>query len=158
MTTIKIKRGLNANVGTLTLADGELALVTDTNKLIVGPSKTVLNPDAPAAAVSSVAGKTGAVTLVKGDVGLGNVDNVQQAPMTHVGAGGTAHAAVTTSVNGFMISTDKSKLDGITAGAQPNRSIASQAQAETGTDNATDMTPLRVAQAVAASTIDGGTF
>jgi hypothetical protein len=29
----------------------------------------------PADAVSSVAGKTGAVTLAKGDVGLGNVDN-----------------------------------------------------------------------------------
>ena len=33
---------------------------------------------AAAAPVQSVAGKTGAVTLVKGDVGLGNVDNVQQ--------------------------------------------------------------------------------
>lgn len=30
--------------------------------------------------VTSVAGKTGAVTLAKGDVGLGNVDNVKQAP------------------------------------------------------------------------------
>ena len=30
-------------------------------------------------AVKSVAGKTGTVSLVKGDVGLGNVDNVQQA-------------------------------------------------------------------------------
>ena len=33
---------------------------------------------AAAAPVQSVAGKTGTVTLVKGDVGLGNVDNVQQ--------------------------------------------------------------------------------
>lgn len=35
--------------------------------------------------VTSVASKTGAVTLVKGDVGLGNVDNVKQMPI----AGGT---------------------------------------------------------------------
>ena len=33
-------------------------------------------------AVSSVAGKTGAVTLDKTDVGLSNVDNIQQAPAT----------------------------------------------------------------------------
>ncbi|MCQ4363125.1 hypothetical protein KQR54_18675, partial [Mycobacterium gordonae] len=32
--------------------------------------------------VSSVAGKIGVVTLVNGDVGLGNVDNVQQAPLS----------------------------------------------------------------------------
>lgn len=35
--------------------------------------------------VTSVAGKTGAVTLSKSDVGLGNVDNVKQMPI----AGGT---------------------------------------------------------------------
>lgn len=33
----------------------------------------------PTAPVTSVAGKTGAVTLVKGDVGLGNVDNIADA-------------------------------------------------------------------------------
>lgn len=158
MPIIKIKRGLNANVGALTLLDGELALVTDTGKLLAGPSKTVLNPDAPAALVSSVAGRTGAITLTKTDVGLANVTNVAQAPSTHVGTGGTEHAAVTTSVNGFMISTDKTKLDGIAAGATVNRTIATQAEAEAGTLNTVDMTPLRVAQAIAASTIDGGTF
>ncbi|WP_192894612.1 hypothetical protein [Paenibacillus contaminans] len=67
--------------------------------------------------VTSVAGKTGAVTLAKADVGLGNVDNVQQAPITHVGAGGTAHAAATTSAAGFMSAADKSKLDGVATGA-----------------------------------------
>lgn len=38
----------------------------------------------------------------------------------HVGSGGEAHAAVTNSSNGFMSAADKVKLDGITAGAQPN--------------------------------------
>lgn len=38
----------------------------------------------------------------------------------HIGSGGASHAAVTTSVNGFMIASDKSKLDGISAGAEVN--------------------------------------
>lgn len=44
---------------------------------------------------------------------------------------------------------DHDKLAGIEAGAQVNRAIASQAQAEAGSDNTTVMTPLRVAQAIA---------
>lgn len=39
------------------------------------------------------------------------------APDTHVGATGTAHGIATISVNGFMSSTDKSKLDNIASGA-----------------------------------------
>lgn len=39
------------------------------------------------------------------------------APSSHVGAGGSAHAAATTSVAGFMAAADKTKLDGIAAGA-----------------------------------------
>lgn len=73
----------------------------------------VLNTDA----VTSVAGRTGAVTLSASDVGLGNVTNVAQAPATHVGSGGAAHAVVTTSVAGFMSAADKTKLDGVATGA-----------------------------------------
>lgn len=40
-------------------------------------------------AVSSVAGKTGAVTLVAADVGLGNVSNVAQAPATRLVSAGS---------------------------------------------------------------------
>jgi hypothetical protein len=50
------------------------------------------------ASVSSVAGKTGAVTLVPGDVGLGNVTNVAQAPATRTitaGAGLTGGGDLT---------------------------------------------------------------
>lgn len=39
------------------------------------------------------------------------------APSSHVGAGGGAHATVTTSVAGFMSAGDKTKLDGIQSGA-----------------------------------------
>jgi hypothetical protein len=74
-------------------------------------------------AVDSVAGKTGVVTLVKGDVGLSNVDNTSDvnkpvSTATQTALNGKAStAAVTTSVNGLMIAADKSKLDGIAAGA-----------------------------------------
>lgn len=50
------------------------------------------------------------------------------------------------SANDFT-NTLKSKLDGIQAGAQVNRAIASKIQAEAGVNNTTDMTPLRVAEA-----------
>jgi hypothetical protein len=42
------------------------------------------------------------------------------AAAAHVGATGNAHGVATTSVNGFMSADDKTKLNGITAGAEPN--------------------------------------
>ena len=54
-------------------------------------------------AVSSVNGKTGAVTLGYTDVGAS--------------ASGHTHSAVTTSVDGFMSAADKTKLDGIATNA-----------------------------------------
>lgn len=42
------------------------------------------------------------------------------APIAHVGAGGAAHAAATSSTAGFMSASDKQKLDGIASGAQAN--------------------------------------
>ncbi len=52
--------------------------------------------------VQSVAGKTGVVSLVKGDVGLGNVDNVQQQPLD---ATLTALAGVSTSADKLIYAT-----------------------------------------------------
>ncbi|MBJ6360438.1 hypothetical protein ACFOQM_03795 [Paenibacillus sp. GCM10012307] len=46
--------------------------------------------------------------------GYGITDAVSS---SHVGAGGAAHASATSSVDGFMSAADKSKLDGIQAGA-----------------------------------------
>jgi hypothetical protein len=84
---------------------------------------------AESGAVSSVAGKTGAVTLDKNDVGLGNVANTAQvtsvtgtAPI--VSSGGTTPAisisAATQSAAGSMSSADKIKLDGVASGAEVN--------------------------------------
>lgn len=42
------------------------------------------------------------------------------APNSHVGSGGTAHADVSTTVDGFMTAADKVKLNGIATGAEVN--------------------------------------
>ncbi|MDD2977909.1 hypothetical protein [Aquabacterium sp.] len=108
-------------------------------------------------AVTSVAGRTGAVTLVVADVSgaaplaspamsgaptaptAATGTNTTQvattqfvnaeiaadaAPIAHVGATGTAHGTATAAVSGFMSAADKSKLDGIAAGAQVNAVIS----------------------------------
>lgn len=40
MATIKVKRGLEANLSSITLGDGEFAFTTDTKKLYVGLAGT----------------------------------------------------------------------------------------------------------------------
>ncbi len=57
--------------------------------------------------------------------------------------------------NHVFTATDDSKLAGIEAGAQANIALASQAEAEAGTEATKTMTPERVAQAIAALA-DGG--
>lgn len=65
----------------LTAERGDIAVRTDINRsfaLAAEPAATLANwieLRTPTDAVLSVAGKTGAVTLAKGDVGLSNVDN-----------------------------------------------------------------------------------
>lgn len=53
-------------------------------------------------------------------------------------------------------SDDKSKLDGITPGAEPQPATASQAEAEAGTDLVKMMPPLRVKQAILAAGAGSG--
>src|SRR5690606_15428694 len=65
------QNALNAKAGTA-------VATTSANGLMSSADKTKLNGIAAGAqvnTVTSVAGRTGAVTLAKGDVGLGNVDN-----------------------------------------------------------------------------------
>ena len=54
-------------------------------------------------------------------------------PSSHVGSTGSAHGVATTSVNGFMSSTDKSKLDGIATGATANTGTVTSVSASAGT-------------------------
>ncbi|AIQ26966.1 hypothetical protein P40081_01135 [Paenibacillus sp. FSL P4-0081] len=71
----------------LTAEVGDIAVRTDLSKtyiLRVSGASTLANWQeilSPTAAVSSVAGKTGAVTLAASDVGLGNVTNESKATM-----------------------------------------------------------------------------
>jgi hypothetical protein len=77
-------------------------------------------------AVTSVAGRAGAVVLTKGDVGLGNVDNTSDANKPISAATQTALNAKVDKVAGKGLSTEdyttaeKSKLAGVAAGAQVN--------------------------------------
>ena len=72
---------------------GDICVRTDENKTYIlkqKPYSTLANwvwLKTPDSAVLSVNGKTGAVTLVKGDVGLGNVDNTSDATKTVAKAG-----------------------------------------------------------------------
>lgn len=68
------------------------------------------------------------------------------APLAHVGATGDAHGVVTQSVNGFMSSTDKTKLDGIAEGAEVNQNaysiFAVSGQTSVEADSKTDTVTL----------------
>ena len=74
-------------------------------------------------AVSSVAGKTGVVTLTKSDVGLGNVANVDTTDASNIFSGTLPAArlpAASGLAQGAMSSTDYTKLSGVAVGAQVN--------------------------------------
>ena len=72
-------------------------------------------------------------------------------PSSHVGSTGTAHGVVTTSVNGFMSSTDKSKLDGIAANAN-NYVLPEATSTAIGGVKVSDTTQTVAANAVTATT------
>jgi len=67
------------------MQEGDVLILTTDNKTYIhnggsaGTSADFTLLSTPTAAVASVAGKTGVVTLVKGDVGLGSVDNTADA-------------------------------------------------------------------------------
>jgi hypothetical protein len=81
MSTIKVKRGVSANFGGVSLQAGEPAFLTDTKKFYIGDGTTnvLINPDS--SSVTSVNGRTGAVALTSSDVGLANVTNESKATM-----------------------------------------------------------------------------
>jgi hypothetical protein len=104
----------------LTGQRGDWTIRTDTSPsstwvLNAEPSSTLANwtqlPQ-PAVPVSSVAGKTGAVTLVKGDVGLGNVDNTADSAKPLSSAATTALAGKAATVHTHTVA-DVTSLQGI---------------------------------------------
>lgn len=107
--------------------------------------------------VTSVAGKTGAVTLAKADVGLGNVDNTSDlakpiSTATQTALDGKAntshtHTAATTVADGFMSAADKAKLDGVAVAATANATDAQlrDRSTHTGTQAISTVTGLQTA-------------
>lgn len=99
----------------LTAERGDIAIRTDLNKtfaLAASPASTLANwleLRTPTDAVLSVAGKTGAVTLAKGDVGLGNVDNTNDAAKPVSTA---QQAALNLKLDATATAADSSKLGG----------------------------------------------
>lgn len=100
----------------LTGQRGDWCIRTDVNRsyvLIADVASVLANwqyIETPGSPVTSVNGQTGVIVLAATDVGA--------APLSHVGAGGSAHAAVEPGgPHGFMTGVDKTKLDGIEAGA-----------------------------------------
>lgn len=99
-------------MATLVLRAGKGSPLTNAE---VDANFTNLNTEVAAAATTATwTGITGKPATL---AGYGITD---AAPSSHVGSTGTAHGVATTSVAGFMSSTDKTKLDGVAAGAQVN--------------------------------------
>jgi Phage tail fibre repeat len=131
----------NVKVGTTTIASDSK---TDTLELAAG-TNVVLTPDATndkvtialSAEVETVTGSQAKATAVQNNLNTHTADtsnphavtaaqvgayskteaDANYAPKSHVGASGAAHPAATTAAAGFMSTADKSKLDGIAAGA-----------------------------------------
>lgn len=87
-------------------------------------------------AITSVFGRTGSVVSVSGDYTAGQIINIpsgdisstnvqsaiyeldaEKLNVSHAGSVGASHGLASISVNGFMSAGDKSKLDGVSAGA-----------------------------------------
>lgn len=75
--------------------------------------------DVRSATLTGLSTATNAV-ITATDTVLAAFGKLQAQFTAHFGSGGTAHANATTSVAGFMSSTDKTKLDGVATGATAN--------------------------------------
>lgn len=62
--------------------------------------------------------------ITAADTVLDALGKLQAQITAHFGVGGSTHPAATTSVNGFMSSADKTKLDGVATGATANQTDA----------------------------------
>ncbi len=105
MATIKIKRGLEADLDNLTLAEGEMAFTTDTKKLYISNTANPVNNNT----TYSLSKSGSTITLTGSD---GSKTSVTDADTN------TTYSAATQSAAGLMSATDKKRLDGITAGTK----------------------------------------
>jgi len=104
-----------------------------------------LNNTVSSTSTTQVATANAVKTAYDRAVNAENNAKAASAPIDHVGAGGNAHAVATTSQAGFMSASDKTKLDGITAGAEVNQNTFSNVKVGTSTiaaDSKTDTLEL----------------
>jgi hypothetical protein len=113
---IRLKRSSTAGKAPVTtdLELGELAVNTNDGRLYLKKSVSGTESIVEVGPVASVAGKTGAITLAKADVGLGNVDNTSDAakPVSTAtqtalnGKANTAHTHAIADVTSLQTSLD----------------------------------------------------
>lgn len=135
---------VNSQAAMLALSanQGDFAIRTDlyaTFVLKVAPASSLPNWEqlpVPTDVVTSVNGQNGVVVL--------NAADVSAAPLSHVGSGGSQHAQATPSVDGFMSSSDKTKLNTVATGATANQTDAYLLSRtnHTGTQSASTITGL----------------
>ena len=97
---IKIKRGLSKDLSKANLQEGEIAFTTDTKKLYVSNTDEPINND-----TTYSLSKSGSTITLTGSDGS----------TTSVSDSNTTYNEATSSANGLMSSTDKKRLDAITA-------------------------------------------
>lgn len=113
-------------VGTVTAAPmgtPAAATLTDVSNGVQALNLTLPAGDPATNIVQSVFGRTGAVVAKAGDYTFDQIAGTpttlagyginDAAPLSHVGAGGSAHALVTSGAAGFMSPADKDKLDAL---------------------------------------------
>lgn len=158
--------GNTSNPHSVTKAQVGLANADNTSdaaKPVSTATQTALDAKAAAADLTSHTGNTSNPhSVTKTQVGLGNADNTSDASkpisaLTQAALDGKQPlATVLTNTTAAFTTAQETKLAGVETGAQANVALASQAEAEAGVETTKTMTPVRVAQAIAALTSPGG--
>jgi hypothetical protein len=111
-TILKFKRGVNANVGTLTLQAGEPAFVTDTGKLYIGDgtNKILINPTYGTAATKDTGTASGNVPVLdsSGKLASSVIPSIAMTETYEVGSQ-AAMLALSVNVGDVAIRTDENK-------------------------------------------------
>jgi hypothetical protein len=134
ITAAQVKTLYESNADTNAFTDGEKSKLggvasgatanADTDSLVEGGSNKWFTTARVLATVLGGLNLAIGTAVVDSDSVLAAIGKLQRQLNDHFGAGGTAHAVVTTLVDGFMSAADKVKLNGVATGATANSSDA----------------------------------